>query len=92
MQTGAIFVDAEARDYLHKALARIGLSPDDVEEYVKAGVKDFEAHAKRAFQDENTEHMVTVAHSRFNNTSTRTRRGRMTLDGWVVPEIQSNLI
>ncbi|KAG8759783.1 hypothetical protein FRC11_001446 [Ceratobasidium sp. 423] len=81
VQAGAIFVDFEAEKFLRRTLAGAGLSSDDVAEYTKAGVKDFEGFAKRAFRDETAEQSVAVAHTRFNNTSIRARRGRMTLSG-----------
>ncbi|CAE6419856.1 unnamed protein product [Rhizoctonia solani] len=86
VQAGAIFVDFEAEKFLRRTLTGAGLSSDDVVEYTKAGVKDFEGFAKRAFKDETTEQSVAVAHTRFNNTSIRARRGRMTLSG---PTIKS---
>ncbi|KAB5593091.1 Heat shock protein HSP70 [Ceratobasidium theobromae] len=81
VQAGAIFVDFEAEKYLRRTLSGAGLPPEDVDDYTKAGIKQFEAFAKRIFQDETVEDSVTIAHSRFNNTSIRTRRGRMTLSG-----------
>ncbi|CAE7195404.1 unnamed protein product, partial [Rhizoctonia solani] len=61
-----------------------GLNPDDVADYTKAGVKDFEIFAKRAFRDETAEQSVSVAHTRFNNTAIRARRGRITLSGSMI--------
>ncbi|EUC60257.1 heat shock 70 kDa protein 12A, partial [Rhizoctonia solani AG-3 Rhs1AP] len=81
VQAGAIFVDFEVEKFLRKTLANIGLSPDDIADYTKAGVKDFESFAKRAFKDETAEQSVAVAHTRFNNASIRARRGRMTMSG-----------
>lgn len=81
VQAGAIFVDFEAEKFLRRTLAGAGLSSDDVVEYTKAGVKDFEGFAKRAFKDETAEQSVAVAHTRFNNTSIRARRGRVALSG-----------
>ncbi|CAE6466508.1 unnamed protein product [Rhizoctonia solani] len=81
VQAGAIFVDLEAERYLHRILSGIGLGDDEVKEYTKAGMKNFEAGAKRGFQDEETEQHITVASSRFNNSTIRARRGRLTLSG-----------
>lgn len=67
---------------MRRTLSGAGLPPEDVDDYTKAGIKQFEAFAKRIFQDETVEDSVTIAHSRFNNTSIRTRRGRMTLSGY----------
>lgn len=81
MQAGAIFVDGEAERYLHNALINAQLSDEDVKDYTKAGIKDFESFAKRAFCDESNDYSITIAHSRFNNAALRTRRGRMSLPG-----------
>lgn len=87
VQAGAIFVDAAAENYLRKALTNAGLDSSDVDEYTKAGVKDFEGFAKRAFSDETKEHSIAIAHSRFNNTSIKTRRGRMTIPGSAIKSL-----
>ncbi|KAF8755016.1 ATP binding [Rhizoctonia solani] len=86
VQAGAIFVDSEVEKHLRKTLANAGLSSEDVVEYTKAGVKDFEGFAKRAFRDETTEQSVAVAHTRFNNTTIRARRGRMSFPGLIIKE------
>jgi hypothetical protein len=74
-------VDFEVEKHLHRTLVNAGLSSEDVAEYTKVGVKDFEGFAKRAFKDETAEQSVAVAHTRFNNAAIRARRGRMTLSG-----------
>ncbi|CEL62443.1 hypothetical protein RSOLAG1IB_04799 [Rhizoctonia solani AG-1 IB] len=86
VQAGAIFVDFEVEKHLHRTLVNAGLSSEDVAEYTKVGVKDFEGFAKRAFKDETAEQSVAVAHTRFNNAAIRARRGRMTLSGSKVKE------
>ncbi|KAH7336871.1 hypothetical protein B0J17DRAFT_446061 [Rhizoctonia solani] len=86
VQAGAIFVDFEAENYLRRTLAGAGLNPDDVTEYTKTGAKDFEGFAKRAFRDETCEQSVAVAHTRFNNTAIRARRGRINIPGPTIKE------
>ncbi|CUA74408.1 hypothetical protein RSOLAG22IIIB_11206 [Rhizoctonia solani] len=81
IQAGAIFVNFEAEKYLRRTFSGAGLSPEDVAEYTKTGVKDFENFAKRAFKDETTEQSVMVTYTRFHNSAIRTRYGRMTLSG-----------
>ncbi|KAG8727547.1 hypothetical protein FRC11_012944, partial [Ceratobasidium sp. 423] len=71
VQAGAIFVDLEAERYLRRALSSVGLDRDEVKDYTKVGMKDFEIGAKRAFQDEESDQNITVGNSRFNNTSIR---------------------
>jgi hypothetical protein len=81
VQAGAIFVDAAAENYLRSTLIRAGLSSNDVDEYCKAGIRDFEGYAKRIFSDETKDYHIKIGESRFNNSSIRTRRGRMELSG-----------
>ncbi|CEL62429.1 Heat shock 70 kDa protein 12A OS=Homo sapiens GN=HSPA12A PE=1 SV=2 [Rhizoctonia solani AG-1 IB] len=84
VQAGAIFVDQKAERYLRTTLSSVGLGEDEVKDYTKAGMKDFEAGAKRGFQDESVDQYITVGNSRFNNTTIRARRGRLTLSGATV--------
>ncbi|KAG8792437.1 hypothetical protein FRC12_006084 [Ceratobasidium sp. 428] len=81
VQAGAIFVDAAAKKYLQDALRNAGLSPEDVEEYVAHGVKDFEGDAKRAFRDTTVDYDIGIAGTRYKNPAIRTRRGRMNVPG-----------
>ncbi|KAH7336870.1 hypothetical protein B0J17DRAFT_718784 [Rhizoctonia solani] len=81
VQAGAVYVDFEADKYLRRILADAGLDSDDITEYTKAGVEDFEGFAKRVFEDEASEQPVAIAHNRFNNTAIGARRGRITLPG-----------
>ncbi|KAF8606751.1 hypothetical protein BDV93DRAFT_468343 [Ceratobasidium sp. AG-I] len=84
VQAGAIFIDIAAKNYLRQALQAAGLSSGDVDEYVHRGIKDFEGNAKRAFREEMSDQSVEIAGTRFNNTTIRARRGRMTLAGSTV--------
>ncbi|QRV77741.1 heat shock protein 70 kDa 12B [Ceratobasidium sp. AG-Ba] len=84
VQAGAIFVDDEAEKYLQTMLKSAQLSEEDVEEYTKAGLKDFEGFAKRAFKDPSADLTIAVGQSRFNNSAIRARRGRLTLPGSIV--------
>ncbi|QRW20294.1 hypothetical protein RhiXN_09269 [Rhizoctonia solani] len=86
VQAGAIFVDFEAEKYLRRTMTGAGLSSEDVIEYTKTGVKDFEMFTKRAFKDETAEQSIAIAKTRFNNTAIRARRGRMALSGSTVKE------
>ncbi|KAF8606749.1 hypothetical protein BDV93DRAFT_488634 [Ceratobasidium sp. AG-I] len=84
VQAGAIFVDAEAEKYIQNVLTNAALNPDDIHDYTKRGVKDFECAIKRNFHDVVEDKAVEIAGSRFNNSVIRTRRGRMTIPGAVV--------
>jgi hypothetical protein len=81
VQAGAIFVDAAAGSYLRSSLTGAGVHDDDVDEYSKAGIKDFESHAKRAFSNEAKDYSIAIARSRFNVSSIRIHRGHMKLPG-----------
>jgi hypothetical protein len=81
VQAGAIFIDAEMERYLRNALTNAQLPADDIKEYTKEGVKDFEGFSKRTFRDTEADYSITIAHSRLNNPAIRTRRGRMNLPG-----------
>ena len=68
---------------MHTVLRNAQLSSDDVDEYTKNGIRDFEGFAKRVFRGPAEEQRVTIGSVRFNNSALNTRRGRMTLAGWV---------
>ncbi|QRV92561.1 heat shock protein 70 kDa 12B [Ceratobasidium sp. AG-Ba] len=88
VQAGAIFVDAAAKSYLKEVLKNAGISPEDVEEYVSRGVKDFESNAKRAFRDATAGDLsIAIAGTRFNNPSIRAWRGRMNVPGDAVKQL-----
>ncbi|KAJ1303483.1 hypothetical protein OPQ81_011670 [Rhizoctonia solani] len=84
VQAGAIYVDQGAESHLRGTLLSVGLGDEELKDYTKAGMKDFEGGAKRGFQDEAAEQFVNLGNSRFNNTSIRARRGRLTLSGATV--------
>ncbi|EUC60271.1 heat shock 70 kDa protein 12A [Rhizoctonia solani AG-3 Rhs1AP] len=84
VQSGAIFVDLEAEKYLRSTLTNSGLPLEEVMEYTATGVKDFESYAKRSFHNDTAAYTIGISHSRLNDPSIRTRRGRMTLPGSVV--------
>ncbi|CAE6430100.1 unnamed protein product [Rhizoctonia solani] len=84
VQAGGIFVDAIVQDYLCKTLAGAGYCESDVDDYSKAGLKDFESFAKRQFADPSKEYSIQLARSRLNNAEIRIRRGHMILPGGII--------
>ncbi|KAG8759784.1 hypothetical protein FRC11_001447, partial [Ceratobasidium sp. 423] len=80
---GAIFVDFEAEKFLRNHLAGTGLNEEDIAEYVKAGVKDFESFAKRVFDNETAQQSIVIG-ARFTNTAIGIRRGRMIIPGPII--------
>ncbi|KAG8686232.1 hypothetical protein FRC11_009311 [Ceratobasidium sp. 423] len=83
VQAGGIFIDSEVEKFLQRSLAGAGLDQDDITDYIKAGVKDFESFAKRAFGSETGGQSVAIAGTRFNNSAIGVRHGRMTISGYV---------
>lgn len=77
---GGILVDLECRRYLTKLLANANLDPQDVEEYVGAGVQDFEQTTKKEFDSPEVTHYISFCNSRLTLSQLRIRRGRMVLD------------
>ncbi|CAE6420069.1 unnamed protein product [Rhizoctonia solani] len=84
VQAGGIFVDATVQDYLRKTLTGAGYCESDVDDYSKAGLKDFENFAKRQFADQSKEYSIQLGRSRLNNTEIWIRRGHMTLPGTII--------
>ncbi|CAE6461834.1 unnamed protein product [Rhizoctonia solani] len=78
VQAGAIYVDREAKAYMEAAFRRAGRSDDDVSMYSKNGIRDFEAHAKRAFRDE-VDGQIYIGNSTLTLSPAGVRRGRMTI-------------
>lgn len=84
VQAGAIFVNATAEQYIRKTLRNASLPPDDVIEYAKHGVQDFERNLKRQFSGAMEAKPVEVAGPRVNFPGVGIRRGRMSLQGATV--------
>ncbi|KAF8594079.1 hypothetical protein BDV93DRAFT_612002 [Ceratobasidium sp. AG-I] len=82
IQAGGIFVDAAVEKYLCNVFRNTKLSPEDVDEYTRSGVKDFESFTKRTFCDPEGEYKVMIAGTRFHNAATGTRR--MDLSGQIL--------
>ncbi|KAG8792445.1 hypothetical protein FRC12_006092 [Ceratobasidium sp. 428] len=84
VQAGAIFVDAAAEEYIRNVLQDSALGQEDIQDYTARGAQDFESTAKRTFCNELEENMVEIAGPRFNNSSIKVRRGRMTISGKII--------
>ncbi|CAE6368516.1 unnamed protein product [Rhizoctonia solani] len=84
---GAVFINHALEQYLHRLLSTSGLSQEDVLEYTKQGVSDFEQSAKRHFEDENREYSIQLTGFRFNNSSIGVRRGLLRLPGSEIKSI-----
>ncbi|KAG8731399.1 hypothetical protein FRC11_004265, partial [Ceratobasidium sp. 423] len=81
---GADSVDIVAERYMRQKMTYAGISLDDVNEFTKAGIEDFQKHVKLAFSDETKEYLVQISNARFDNPALNTRRGRMALPGSMV--------
>ncbi|KAG8695085.1 hypothetical protein FRC08_008054 [Ceratobasidium sp. 394] len=84
IQTGAIFVDAAAENYIRDLLTKAQLPKQDVEDYTIRGVKDFNLALKRSFCDATRDEVIEIAGTRLHIPSIRTIRGRMTIPGAVI--------
>ncbi len=74
--------------YLREQLEKPGpsrkssLTAEDVEDFLKRGLSDFEATVKRAFSGaQGSKHSIDIGAGRYTDESKGIRRGRMVLDG-----------
>lgn len=68
---------------MRQLFEKAGLLPDEINEYVTRGMWDFERLVKKMFCETTRDYVITVAHSRFNSSNLRIRRGLLTLAGSV---------
>ncbi|KAF8337474.1 uncharacterized protein EI90DRAFT_3043110 [Cantharellus anzutake] len=82
-QAGGIFVNKAAEDYFHRVFSDPGayLRPDEIKDFVKHAIDDFEATVKKAFKDVSSKGSLDIGQSRYTNPALGVKRGRMTLDG-----------
>ncbi|CAE6488853.1 unnamed protein product [Rhizoctonia solani] len=73
-------VDFEVEKFLRTTLAGVDLSPSEVEEHIKTGVKELR-FALHDFGGETSDIHIRVGNSYFHNSAIRTRRGRMSISG-----------
>ncbi|KAH7336828.1 hypothetical protein B0J17DRAFT_707236 [Rhizoctonia solani] len=81
VQAGAIFVNATAERFIKRTLKNATLPEEDVVDYAKRGVQDFERVLKRQFSGDAESKSVAVAGSRVNYPGIGIRRGHMALPG-----------
>ncbi|CAE6507895.1 unnamed protein product [Rhizoctonia solani] len=93
VQAGGILVNMKFEDFLRKALKSLGLSSTQVDDFVTAGVEDFENFAKRNFGDSDgantsSEHVsIRVANTGSYGTSLiKIHRGCMKMPSSVIKE------
>ncbi|KAJ1303452.1 hypothetical protein OPQ81_011641 [Rhizoctonia solani] len=84
LEGGATSIDAAAERYMRQKMINAGISPEDVNDFTRAGIEDFKKHIKFAFSDETKEYLIQIANTRFNDPTLGARRGRMALPGSVV--------
>ncbi|CAE6454000.1 unnamed protein product [Rhizoctonia solani] len=85
VQAGGIFINAVADEYVQRILTGADLPTDDVADYSKRGIQDFEKNLKRQFAGSAETKTVEVAGTRVNYPTIGIRRGHMSLPG---PRIQ----
>ncbi|KAF8337473.1 uncharacterized protein EI90DRAFT_2968350 [Cantharellus anzutake] len=85
IQAGGIFVNKAAEDYFSRVFSNpeASLRPDEIKDFVQHAIDDFEANAKKAFQDKDitSKGSVDIGQSRYTNPVVGVKRGRMMLDG-----------
>ncbi|CAE6473466.1 unnamed protein product [Rhizoctonia solani] len=84
VQAGGIFVNAAAEKFIRDTLTGAALHQEDVVDYAKRGVQDFEKSLKRQFSGGMEAKSVEVAGSRVNYPRIGVRRGHMSLEGATV--------
>lgn len=62
-------------------MSKAGITEEDVNTYVAAGVEDFEAAAKKEFVSPETAHHVSFHDNSLKQLELGIRRGRMALKG-----------
>ncbi|EUC60258.1 heat shock 70 kDa protein 12A, partial [Rhizoctonia solani AG-3 Rhs1AP] len=84
VQAGGIFVNVAAEQFIQRALTAAELHQDDIVDYAKRGVQDFEKNLKRQFSGSVEAKSVEVAGTRVNYPRSGIRRGLMSLEGATV--------
>ncbi|ELU36997.1 hypothetical protein AG1IA_08970 [Rhizoctonia solani AG-1 IA] len=82
VQAGAIFVNAAAEQHIQRTLTSANLPSEDVADYSKRGIQDFEKNLKRQFAGSADSKTVEVAGTRTNYPAIGIRRGHMSLSGY----------
>ncbi|QRV86967.1 heat shock protein 70 kDa 12A [Ceratobasidium sp. AG-Ba] len=78
IQAGAVFIDRECRKHITSHLAPLGLSEDELKDYLEDGVADFEASAKRAFELSDSDYRIKLG-GKLTNEDLQIRRGVLTI-------------
>ncbi|CAE6493330.1 unnamed protein product [Rhizoctonia solani] len=81
VQAGAIFVNAAAEQFIQRTLREAGLREEEVQDYTKRGIQDFENSLKRRFSGGTETKNIQVGMSRVNHPRIGIRRGLMALEG-----------
>ncbi|KAH7336830.1 hypothetical protein B0J17DRAFT_599649 [Rhizoctonia solani] len=85
VQAGGVFVDGEFEQHLARILDRIDdLDEEDRDAYLRKGVKDFEAIAKKEFEDIGRQYRVDLGAGRLKQEELGIKRGTLTLEGKVL--------
>ncbi|KAJ1303479.1 hypothetical protein OPQ81_011666 [Rhizoctonia solani] len=84
VQAGGVFVDGDFEQHLARILDRIDLDEEDRDEYLRKGVKDFEAVAKKEFVDLERQYRVDLGAGRLKREDLGIKRGAIALEGSVI--------
>ncbi|EUC57638.1 heat shock 70 kDa protein 12A [Rhizoctonia solani AG-3 Rhs1AP] len=82
VQAGSVFVSGEFEEHLARILDKIeGLDREDREEYLRKGVKHFEATSQKEFEDVTRQYRVELGMGRLRHKDLGIMRGAITLEG-----------
>ncbi|CAE6466496.1 unnamed protein product [Rhizoctonia solani] len=84
VQAGGVFVDGEFEQHLARILDKIDLEKEDRDEYLRKGVKGFEATSKKEFEDTTRQYRVDIGTGRMKRDDLGIKRGAITLEGSTV--------
>ncbi|KEP47397.1 heat shock 70 kDa protein 12A [Rhizoctonia solani 123E] len=93
VQAGGIFVDEVAKSYMQTALHTAGVTDEeDIAEYLKVGIRDFEAGVKRLFSNEMKDYFIKLGDRRVSFPSASVRRGNMVLPNTIIKRFFDNCV
>lgn len=81
MGAGGIAIDQALRQYLVTLLASRGYSPEEIRDFVRDGIKDFQKHGKRVFTSDERGISVKIAGRNVENNALQIANGVIEIPG-----------
>ncbi|KEP49235.1 heat shock 70 kDa protein 12A [Rhizoctonia solani 123E] len=81
VQNGGVCVDIEFQKYLSSVLSKIDAPQEFVQDYMLAGMRDFEENVKKEFDGTNATHRINLGAGRKSYEEMGIRLGRLNLPG-----------